>query len=83
MSTDEATTPAVDLSAVASHRTEPLHADTADFAGATDFGAIDDEMEDELAEDAQDAPFDLDADIAHPHPGHAGPGFDLARDVSL
>ncbi|GAA4262624.1 hypothetical protein [Dactylosporangium darangshiense] len=78
MSTDEATTPAVDFSAVASHSTEPLHAD-----GATDFGAIDEDLDDELAEDADDASFDLDTDIAHPHLDHDGPGFDLARDVSL
>ncbi|WP_432841005.1 hypothetical protein [Dactylosporangium sp. CA-092794] len=76
MSTDEA---AVNFSGVASHTTEPLHAD-----GAADFGAIDADADEELTEDAEDAPFDLDTDVAHPTlPHNPGPAFDVTRDVSL
>ncbi|WP_433060361.1 hypothetical protein [Dactylosporangium sp. CS-033363] len=86
MSTDERATQPVDLSALATHETEPLHA--ADAAAGdgdgTDFGAIDAHIDDELSDDEDDASFDLGTDVAHPTLDHnGGPAFDLDRDISL
>ncbi|MET7396084.1 hypothetical protein ABZS66_21580 [Dactylosporangium sp. NPDC005572] len=68
----------VDFSAVAADHGAALHTPPDTVLAV----APDEAVEDELAADADDAPFDLAADVAHPTPGHAGPAFDVARDIA-
>ncbi|GAA2638133.1 hypothetical protein GCM10010399_84270 [Dactylosporangium fulvum] len=68
--------PTVDFSAVAADHGAALH-------GPVPFEPdVDEAVEDELVADAEEVPFDLGADVAHPGLPHAGPGFDVGRDTA-